>query len=230
MAQLLNLLLYIPGAVEFAVFILVFLGLCLGRRRALHEVGQNIALAVFGTGTVMSIVSILLSFTDEFRPHYVFIHLLVTLLGFLGLRTRPKIQWMTLPLGAVVYALGFIFFTFVEAPLTLKATWTLHEKPMPDMGLPTEQRVQFRYGEKKNFVSSVYSDELAKSLKQKNKPEVEITLSTLYHWGVLAGYSLETVDGVAIPGVMGGGGCENECEPSPYPKYFLAPRTQFSRH
>jgi len=83
-------------------------------------------------------------------------------------------------------------------------------------------QIEFTYKEFPEYFHLVYSDELSTYLISRKKPEVELELELLYHWGVFVGHSLKSVDGKPwISGRQGGAGTRgNNPQPSPFPRYY----------
>lgn len=218
----LAVLFYVPGAAELFTFILILTILTLLRKRASWDLVPR---AILLTCTVFIAIGI---FSTNGPLYYVMLGL-IAVISLLGRKYPLSFEKAVLPVTLFAYFACYLLFTFVDHQVIVPAKWTLGERATAESGQPQEQLVEFHFGDQDNQTFGVYSDELATYLKTLALDKVEITVSALYHWGKLAGTSLDKINGKEFDTSAGYAGCVDNCTDAPYPKTFLGIRTLGAR-
>lgn len=207
---MIEILLYVPGALQLVTVLLVILILAF---RARGFKPRQIPLSLIGVSSLYFVLALV-----DFAPYLALTYALIAGVGFLTLRKERPLQYLSLPIALAIFGLGINQMTFVKMPFVVDTTVNIGERGKKESGNPEELLVEFRFGENGDHVQAVYSDELANSLN--GKTSSQLTLGVLYHWGRLAATNIELVDGKPFKSAGGGyAGC-SVCK-TPYPKYYF---------
>lgn len=206
---MMDIFLYVPGALQLVTVLLVVLILAF---RARGFKPKQIPLSLIGVSSLYFILALV-----DFSPYLALTYALIAGVGFLTLRKGKPWQILSLPMALAIYVLCLNQMTFVELPFVVDTTVSIGERGKKESGNPEELLVEFRFGENGDHVQAVYSDELATSLS--GKTSSQLTLGVSYHWGRLAATNIEMVDGKPFKSAGGYAGC-SVCK-TPYPKYYF---------
>lgn len=220
MQTILSVLFYVPGAAELFTFVTIFIILALLRKAITWDLVPRSVLLTCAIFIALGV------FSSNGPLYYVMIGF-IAFVSLMARKSPEKYEKTVLPVTLFVYFACYMLFTSVDHPVIVPATWNIGEKGKIEDGRPPEQLVEFHYGGKGQQTQGIYSDELAAYLKTLALDKVEITIDALYHWGKLAGTSLEKVNGKKFDSQSGFAGCIDDCKDTPYPKIFLGIRSKF---
>jgi hypothetical protein len=216
-----NYLVFVPGLAESLLVLVLF---CLLRFWRKLPALRALTFALIFTGLVGFLFwvgfNLFLNNRAILKPVYYLIVLLVSL--YVWKTRHPQLERLVLPLMALLFALFHWQFTFVELQLTREATFTI--APQVYSADPEGSRtVQFDYA---GSCSGMVSQELVDYLSQKKEKTVVLSIGALYHFGTLAGYSIDAIDAVKFPSTRSwsGGSCVSNGA-SAYPKFYFGLRS-----
>jgi hypothetical protein len=211
---LFTFLFFVPGGLQFAILLVSWLVITAYHRRFQ---AQHLALALRFTGAALALTTI-----AEFRPYFLALHIGIFCIAQLALRRGTRWQLASVPLAFLLYGLGFHQLTIVERRYSVQAQWSIGERAKPGSGYPEQLEVKFHYGRENDHTEHLYSDQLAKQLREKGSKEAMLTFRLNYSMGKLAATGLDSVNGVEVPpGSGGGSGCSKFCGESPFPSYYF---------
>lgn len=222
---LLNILAYVPGALEAAIFLVVYLAI-LALRRSFES--RHLSDALFVSSLLwLALYAVLDMVRAQFYP--------MLLLTFVATVTacwyfrRRKAPYVALAYSVFLIAVGHVFFTHVARVRSFDMTWEISAPQAPSAGEAKQATVILRHESPSGYHTAEISDELAKFLREKKPTKVKVDLELLYHWGRFAGLSLRSVEGRQFTQSAGGfAGClqddSHDCERSPYPMYYFGLR------
>lgn len=204
--MILDMLIYVPGAMEAFFFLIFFAAIAIYRRKFNWEITARAVRAV----TIFCLMfSAILTWSGIFKPMQWVLYFAVAVMAHVLIKKQKPI-W-ALPMAIALFAFTFWQFTFVEKNQVVAAEWEIVKKGPGDADL--EQLVTFRLSPTES--TSIYSNEVATMMKNRKDPKVPVTMELLYHWGSFAGHSITEVDGKPIKNYDGFGsvGCTEVCSP-----------------
>lgn len=218
---LLNFIFYAPGGLELAWCIVFFFAYFVVRRSFQSQMIPrslffSFALLFLGFSLLIHLIS------DEFRPLLSFTYFLIAAFSFFAQKSKKKWIHLFSPFAiAAIYALCAWQFTFVEREVTMPATWEIVAQEKQEPGIPQEPTlITFHLGHGDS--TSIYSDDVAKTLNEKKDPQASLQVILLYHWGRFTAHSLDKVNGQNL--ITQNGFATFACANEPCTKYYFGMR------
>ncbi|MGP0565662.1 MULTISPECIES: hypothetical protein [unclassified Nitrospina] len=220
---ILSALNFVPFGAELCLFVLLTIpGVLLipGDRRSPETITRvtlwMLSAAVLGVGLVK--VGLQMAF-GEGLPLWLLVTntgIAVVVLAFSFFRTALQV-FLALCVAFVLHLVAVSLFTHVTVTRTLAATY----KSTPSAAGPGAEYgrhyVELHLKDAPGYFFYMYSEPLTRHLAHSGKMEVPLEVQLRYHWGLLAGHSLQTVDGREWKTEGQGGFGVHGTAPTPYP-------------
>lgn len=219
MNNLIYAVFFVPGLKEILLTGIIFLILKKIKKNAWPV---NLTLATFYTSLFFGMLFLIISLTDHNRYLLLPVIYFAAALAAYLCHKNTTLQKFSLIIAALVFALLDWQFTFVHHITTTKAQWKIGDVTKIENGYDGQIAVELIYGCER---TGEVSNELAEYLKTKTTAEVDLVLRPMYHYGKLAGYNIDTIDGRHFSSSNGWSG--NSCtssDPKPYPEYYFGIR------
>lgn len=206
----------IPGLKEVLLISILFL--------ILKKVNKDLwpktlTLATFYSSIFLGILFLFLSLTSHNRFLLLpFIYFTMAIAAYLCLR-HSLLQKISFPIALIILVVLNWQLTFVHQSATTKAQWKIGDKTKVENGYDGQTVVEVFYGCRRD---GIVSAELADYLKTKQIPKVELVIRPMYHYGKVAGYNIESIDGRHFN--SSNGWSSNNCtdsDPKMYPDYYF---------
>lgn len=183
---------------------------------------KTLTLATLYSSIFLGILYFVISLGDHNRFLLLpFIYFTMAIAAYICLR-HPLLQKISFLVAMTLLIVLNWQFTFVHQTATTKAQWKTGEKTKVENGYDGQTVVEVIYGCGRH---GIVSAELADYLKTKQAPEVELVIRPMYHYGKLAGYNIESIDGrhFSSSNSWSSHNC-TDSDPKLYPDYYLGLR------
>lgn len=217
MTNLTSVFIFVPGALEAALFLIIFLGLLGYRRRFTTKMIPESMTYAFLLRFLFQIGADLIR--GQWNPWLLLLLLVLSGLCFAFSRAESKgAHWSALLVSMILYFGAFQTFTYVKKVKTESVIWEIDESTQSNF--KQETVMHFQYEAYPNHGFAVANSAIANILRSKGGNKTQAQIQAVYHWGAFAGYEVQKISEVPIPlGTEVIPGCDEDCTNPPFPPY-----------
>lgn len=217
MTNLTSLFIFVPGALEAALFIVILLVLLgIKRKFSTKLIPQSMTYA-FVLRFLFQIGADLIR--GQWNPWLLILLAVLAVISWGFTRSESKgVHWTAVLVAIVVYFGAFQTLTFVKKMKTETVIWEIDDATQSNF--KQETVMHFQYEAYPNHGFAVANSAIANILRSKGGNQAQVQIQGLYHWGAFAGYEVQKINDVPIPlGTEVIPGCDEDCTNPPFKPY-----------